>query len=165
MKSFLRTMNRGVALAIVLFAGLIVFFIVDGVTFAKEKPALKDWLEEYLEECAKINLLPEQYRELFQPFDRYILEQYEYNLVHLHACGLHHVPALAEIEGLRCVEITIEKELNGYSFERIRKAVEILQNRDISVIILGELSHKEVEQYLSVFEPRGLALYYWLPME
>ena len=63
MRGFLRKMNRGVALAAVLLAGLIVFFIADSVAFAKEEPALKDFLEEYLQECAKANLLPEQYRE------------------------------------------------------------------------------------------------------
>lgn len=63
MKSFLKKMNRGVALAIVLLAGLIIFFIADNAVFAKEEPMLKDWLEEYLQECEKVNLLPEEYRE------------------------------------------------------------------------------------------------------
>jgi hypothetical protein len=62
MKNFFRKINRGVALAIILIVGLTVFFIVDAAAFEKEKPELKNFLEEFLEECAKINLLPEQYR-------------------------------------------------------------------------------------------------------
>jgi len=63
MKSFLKKMNRGVALAVILLIGLIIFFIIDSVTFAKEEPALKDLLEELLDDCVKINLLPEEYRK------------------------------------------------------------------------------------------------------
>ena len=63
MKNFLlKKMNRGIALAIALIVGLIIFFIADSVAFAREEPMLKDFLEEYLEEASKINLLPEQYR-------------------------------------------------------------------------------------------------------
>ena len=64
MKSFLKKMNRGVALAIVLVIGLGGFLIVDAVTFSKEEPILKEFLEEYLQEYSQIILLPEQYREI-----------------------------------------------------------------------------------------------------
>lgn len=63
MSKFLKKINRGVALGIIMLIGLIVFFIMDSAAFAKEEPELKDFLDEYLEECAKINLLPAQYRE------------------------------------------------------------------------------------------------------
>jgi len=62
MKKIWKKMNRGVALAIILLVGLIIFFIIDNAVFAQEKPMLNEWLEEFLEETAKVNLLPEQYR-------------------------------------------------------------------------------------------------------
>jgi len=62
MKNILKKINRGVVLAAILLIGLVIFFIIDNAVFAQEKPMLKEWLEEFLEETAKINLLPEQYR-------------------------------------------------------------------------------------------------------
>ena len=62
MKNFLKKMNRGVALAIVLIIGLMAFFVVDAVTFSQEEDAIKEFLVEYLEECAQVNLLSVEYR-------------------------------------------------------------------------------------------------------
>jgi len=107
---------------------------------------------------------PEMYRKQFLPFDRKILKKHKYNVVHLHSCGLLHVPGLAETEDVRAVEINLDKETGGYCFDRIANAIKDLQHNDVSVIIHGELSRDEVEDYLSVSQPRGLAIFHWLPL-
>jgi len=108
---------------------------------------------------------PDMYRNQFLPFDREILKKYKYNVVHLHSCGLLHVPNLAKTDGLRAVEISLDRETGGYCFDRIVSAIKDLQKNDISIIIHGELTRDEVENYLSVSQPRGLAIFHWLPVK
>jgi len=63
MKNFLSRMNRGVALGLILIAGLGIFFTADAVQFSKEEPVIKDMLTRFLEDAAKVSLLPEPYRD------------------------------------------------------------------------------------------------------
>ena len=56
MLNFLRRVNRGVVLAIVLVVGLSAFFVVDNSRFKKEIPEIEELIEEYLQACAEISI-------------------------------------------------------------------------------------------------------------
>lgn len=62
MKKFLRNMNRGIALLIVLVIGFVGYVVYDNVSFKKEKKPIEDFLKNYYSELAQISLLPEEYR-------------------------------------------------------------------------------------------------------
>ncbi|MDD2361592.1 MAG: hypothetical protein PHH84_01340 [Oscillospiraceae bacterium] len=62
--NFLRRINRGIVLAIVLIIGLSCYLTVDGIAFKDEKEAIKQVLEDYAEDMESFLLLPEQYREI-----------------------------------------------------------------------------------------------------
>ena len=61
---FLRRVNRGIVLAIVMLIGLSGYLTVDSLAFKDEREAIKQVLENYAEDMANMVLLPEQYREI-----------------------------------------------------------------------------------------------------
>ncbi len=62
MKKFLRNMNRGIALLIVLAIGFAGYVVYDTVSFKKEKPQIEKLMESYFGELNQMSLLPEEYR-------------------------------------------------------------------------------------------------------
>ena len=62
--SFLRRINRGIVLAIVLVIGLSCYLVVDNIAFKEEREAIKQVIENYTKDMETFLLLPEQYREI-----------------------------------------------------------------------------------------------------
>jgi len=62
--NFLRRVNRGIVLAIVLVAGLTGYLIFDNIAFKAERDVIKQVLGEYTEAMQSFNLFPEEYREI-----------------------------------------------------------------------------------------------------
>ena len=62
--NFLRRVNRGIVLAILLIIGLACYLIVDNIAFKDEREAIKQVLEDYAKDMGTFLLLPEQYREI-----------------------------------------------------------------------------------------------------
>jgi len=62
--NFLRRVNRGIVLAIVLVVGLVGYLVVDNITFKAERDVIRQVLDEYTEAIESFNLLPEEYREI-----------------------------------------------------------------------------------------------------
>lgn len=106
----------------------------------------------------------EMYAEFFLPFDEYILGQFPAQVVHMHSCALRHSESVANIKALRCVEISLDRETSDYDFDRLRRSVELFQESGKCVILHGELAPEELEQYLRLFSPKGLAIWYWEPL-
>jgi len=104
------------------------------------------------------------YRKYFLKYDSQIIGKFPYSVMHLHACGLHILDAVLEIENLKAVEITIEKETGVYVKEKIFDACIKIQARSKSVLINGELSDAELVEYQDLLRPAGLALFYWNPI-
>lgn len=63
MKKFLKNVNRGIVLLIVVVIGFTGYVIYDNASFKANKPAIEKMLQEYCGEIAKLNLLPEEYRD------------------------------------------------------------------------------------------------------
>ncbi len=62
MKKFLRNMNRGIALLIVLVIGFVGYVVYDSVSFKKEEPRIEALMEEYFGALDEMSMLPEEYR-------------------------------------------------------------------------------------------------------
>lgn len=62
MKLFIRRMNRGLILAAVILAGLVIYINVDNFRFREAKPDIKKQVENYLEEVKQVNLSPAEER-------------------------------------------------------------------------------------------------------
>lgn len=56
MKRFLKRMNRGLVLAAVLLAGLIVYIMIDSAAFKSSVPEIQEQVETYLEAVKTVNL-------------------------------------------------------------------------------------------------------------
>ena len=108
-------------------------------------------------------LSAEQYNRFFSESDERILTNYRYSVIHLHACGLHIVDALAELPGVRAIEITLERETGVWEPDRVKAACRTLQAAGISVIINGELDSNELDEWIGSLDPAGLALFFWKP--
>jgi hypothetical protein len=63
-KTILRKVNRGLVLGLVLLIGLAVFIVADELSFQKQRPQIQETLEAYLQDVAKISILPEAYQKL-----------------------------------------------------------------------------------------------------
>ena len=63
MKKFLKTVNRGVILAVFAAACVAVYVGVETARFRSEKPEIEQMVEQYLEEVRKINLAAPEERE------------------------------------------------------------------------------------------------------
>ena len=108
-------------------------------------------------------LSADQYRRFFAAADSRILTGYRYSVIHLHACGLHVVDTLAEMPGVRAIEITLERETGVWEPDRVKASCRTLQDADICVIINGELDRNELDEWIGSLDPRGLALFCWRP--
>jgi hypothetical protein len=106
---------------------------------------------------------PDSYQKHFIKFDRMIIRKFPYCVLHMHACGLHILDAVLEIEDLKAIEITLEKETGAYKKDILFNACKKIQARSKSLIIHGELSDDELTEYRDSLNPAGLALFYWNP--
>ncbi|HHW31578.1 MAG TPA: hypothetical protein GXX20_07900 [Clostridiaceae bacterium] len=104
------------------------------------------------------------YREHFLKFDKKIIDRFPYSVMHMHACGLHILDAVLEIENLKAVEITLERETGVFKKEMILESCKKIQAASKSVIINGELSEEELNEFVEKLKPEGLAIFYWKPI-
>jgi hypothetical protein len=104
------------------------------------------------------------YRRHFLEFDKKVIGQFAYNLMHLHACGLHILDAVLEIDALKCVEVTLERETGAFDKEKILAACRKIQAASKSLIINGELDERELAEFKDRLDPKGLAIFYWSPV-
>ncbi len=111
------------------------------------------------------NLFPiDTYRKHFLEFDKKVMRNFEYNLMHMHACGLHILDAVLEIDHLKAVEITIERETGVFKKELILDSCKKIQAASKGVIINGELNEEELAEFKDRLDPSGLAIFYWSPL-
>jgi hypothetical protein len=111
------------------------------------------------------NLFPiDTYRKHFLEFDKKVIRNFEYNLMHMHACGLHILDAVLEINNLKAVEITIERETGVFKKELILDSCKKIQAASKCVIINGELNEQELVEFKDKLDPSGLAIFYWSPL-
>ena len=104
-----------------------------------------------------------QYETFFRARDREILSRFATSVVHLHSCGLHIAPAIADISRGKAVEISLDREAGAFHIDEILEVSRMLLERDVRVIIHGELYLNEVDEMLESISPSGVAIFYWKP--
>lgn len=104
------------------------------------------------------------YRKHFLKFDKKVIEKFPYSVIHLHTCGLHILDAVLEITNLNSVEITIEKETGVFKKDLILESCKKIQAASKSVILIGELSEDELDEFMKKLNLAGLAIFYWKPV-
>jgi len=104
------------------------------------------------------------YKEHFLEFDKKIIDKFPYSMLHMHACGLHILDAVLEIENLKAVEVTIERETGVFRKELILESCKKIQAASKSVIVNGELNEEEIAEFTEKLDPAGLAIFYWKPI-
>lgn len=103
------------------------------------------------------------YAERFLEHDRAVLGAFPHSVTHLHACGLHIIDALLKIEELRAVQINLDRETGVWDPERMLHYCRKLQAAGRGIILNGELSEAELDEFRAALKPEGLAFYYWNP--
>ena len=79
-KKFMKKLNRGLALALVLVIGLAIYIAVDETRFKKEKPQIVQTLNAYMADLGKVMNTPEEYQKLGEKMPEEALKQQEKEL-------------------------------------------------------------------------------------
>ena len=107
----------------------------------------------------------EAYGRHFAALDEKVLRRFPYSVIHLHACGLHVVDAVLDMKCNCAVEINLDREAAWWNKEAVFNACRKIQDRGKPLIVLGELSAAELDEFLCRLQPDGLAVFYWSPKE
>jgi len=94
-------------------------------------------------------------------YDKKILKEFPYSLIHLHFCGLHMLDIILTIETLNVVEISLDRETPGWNMERTLQSVKKIQNAGKAALIYGQLTETELDELKAELNPAGLAIFYW----
>ena len=103
----------------------------------------------------------ELYKEFFLECDSSIISNFEYSIVHMHACGLQIIDALLEIDKLNAIEISLNRETGVWEPAKIIEYCKKIQSAKKSVLIHGQLSQAELNELSASLSPTGLAIFYW----
>ena len=100
---------------------------------------------------------PQFYQDLLVPCDKRICAQFDYPLMHTHACFIQIVAdALLNVEGLRAIQVSLDYPA-GPSVETLLPTFEKM-NKEKPLIITGGLAKEELDLLLERLSPRGLCL-------
>jgi hypothetical protein len=110
-----------------------------------------------MQEDATAVFSPPLYRQLVQPVDRMIAQQFACAFIHLHSTSMFLLDAFLEIEELRCFEINIEPF--NIPVAGMIKYFQLVQDADRSLLVRGSLTGDELRLLLDSLDPRGLFLH------
>ena len=105
----------------------------------------------------------QMYEKYFLDFDRRVLSQFEYSMVHTHACGRHIIDCLLQIEELRAIQINLDRETGAWDKDSILASCQKIQAASKCLMIEGELAEHELAEFQDTLSPKGLAICYWNP--
>lgn len=97
-------------------------------------------------------LSPQTYRERILPFDRRIMERFNYSLIHLHSGCLHIIDDLLEVDALNCIQVSIDYPGGPLASDVIRILQRILEAKPL--IVTGPVYESELES-MQRLEPSG----------
>ena len=103
------------------------------------------------------------YEEHFLEYDRKVIGEFPYSVIHLHSCGLHMLESILTIEELKAVEVHLDRETGNWERDKIIEYFRKIQNDSKCLIIYGELTEDELLYFKSALSPNGLAIHYWNP--
>lgn len=118
-----------------------------------------DVIADYQIDASSI-LSPTIYREVLLPADTRIYEAFPYSIVHLHAVGLHHLDSVLE-SSVTAVEINLDRETGNWDRNSFVNCCTQIQQAGKGLVLVGELSDRDIEVLLGALERRGLAIDSW----
>jgi len=101
------------------------------------------------------------YEGVFAELDAQVLADFPYNVVHLHACGLHMLDAVLGMPAVRAVEINLDRETGVWRKERILDSCRRIQAASRGVIVNGLLSDGELAEFRADLNPGRAAFWNW----
>ena len=106
---------------------------------------------------------PRMYEQHFLGFDRQVLSQFEYSMLHTHSCGQHIIECLLGIEELRGIQVNLDRETGAWDKKMILDSCQKIQAASKCLMIEGELTEDELAEFKEALSPQGLAICYWNP--
>lgn len=100
------------------------------------------------------------YRQLFAPFDRAVLREFPYSLIHLHSVGLQHLDTVLDLP-VTCVEINLDREAMPWDRKAMLQTCRQVQESGKALLINGELSIEDLQVFTESLDPAGLAIDCW----
>ena len=107
---------------------------------------------------------PRLYKKHISPYDERILSEFPYSMTHLHSCGLHMIDVVLDTRGVSAIEVSLDRETGDWDKEYILDACNKIQRRGNPLLINGELNDEELDEFLNVLKPGGLAIFYSRPI-
>jgi len=102
-------------------------------------------------------LSPNLYKERLLPYERRIMEAFEYSLIHLHSGVVHIVAdALVEVEGLNAIQVSADYP-GGPLFPEILPILSKIQEAK-PLILTGPVTKSELDVLIDALSPRGLCI-------
>ena len=108
-----------------------------------------------VQEDFTVNLSEKHYKEFIMPADEKIIEASEYQVFHTHSGSSQYAKWVAEIEGLKVLEVTIDPHSRPLE-EMIEDWKKIIEKK--SMIITGSLTRKQIDFIVSKLDNSGLFL-------
>jgi len=102
------------------------------------------------------------YRQHFLPHDLKVLAAFPYSILHMHACGLHIVDVLPPLPGCT-VEVNLDRETGIWQRDLILERCRQIQHKGMGLLIYGELSEAELQEFLAALDPARLAVMAFRP--
>ena len=104
---------------------------------------------------------PKMYAQYFLQADVAVLNAFPHSIVHTHAVGLRHVASLVPIPELGGIEIHLDRETGVWEKETVLDACRLLQAHNKIIVLWGELTTDELNEFQTRLAPGGLAINYW----
>lgn len=134
LKKFLKNMNRGIALLVVVIIAFVGYVVYDNTSFKKETPQIEALMEEYFGKIPNMNLLPEAYRTYGKAVPKSVIDE-----------------KIKENDKI-IDQYWTEKKLTGYYGsdkadikQQLKETIHSMQSGD-GVILAAELGFKEVSK-------------------
>ena len=108
-----------------------------------------------LQEDAMALLSPDLYLEFVHPHDCAIASAADYTLFHLHATGLHSLPALLQNSGIHILQVSKDE---GIELKAILPQLQKIQQAEKCLLIKGRFSRTDWSLLKNELDPRGLCL-------
>lgn len=103
---------------------------------------------------------PQTYKEFFFPWDRYICEQFDYSVVHLHSGYLHHIEVLLEDPYPTAVQVSLDTGSTPFQVhDLIPTFKRVLEEKPL--IIQGDMTQDELKELLDSLPHKGLCVSPW----
>lgn len=115
-------------------------------------------MHDYQADASTI-LSPDLYASLLLEFDRKVLSAFDLSLPHLHAGGIHMVEPMLGIPELSAFEINLYRETGVWEKERMIETSKAIQVAGKGLLLWGEFTQAELDEFQTELDPAGLAIH------